>query len=114
MSTAPAVVADGLTKRYGARPGADRVSFRIEPAEPSALPGPTGGGKSPAVGRRADFRTPAVGAASVLGDDPRHADRAWRSRIGVVLQSTGHADALTVREILTHFARVFPAARDVD
>lgn len=114
MTTAPAVVADGLTKRYGARTVVDDVSFRIEPGETFALLGPNGAGKSTTVEMLEGFRTPTSGAASVLGVDPRHADRAWRSRIGVVLQSTGQADALTVREILTHFARVFPSARDVD
>ncbi|WP_425843120.1 ABC transporter ATP-binding protein [Agrococcus sp. TSP3-2-1] len=114
MTTAPAVVADGLTKRYGARTVVDDVSFRIEPGETFALLGPNGAGKSTTVEMLEGFRTPTSGSASVLGVDPRHADRAWRSRIGVVLQSTGQADALTVREILTHFARVFPSARDVD
>ncbi|ERG65059.1 hypothetical protein L332_11495 [Agrococcus pavilionensis RW1] len=114
MTTAPAVLADGLTKRYGARTVVDDVSFRIEPGETFALLGPNGAGKSTTVEMLEGFRTPTSGAASVLGVDPRHADRAWRSRIGVVLQSTGQADALTVREILTHFARVFPSARDVD
>ena len=114
MTTAPAVLADGLTKRYGARTVVDDVSFRIEPGETFALLGPNGAGKSTTVEMLEGFRTPTSGSASVLGVDPRHADRAWRSRIGVVLQSTGQADALTVREILTHFARVFPSARDVD
>ncbi|QUW18436.1 ABC transporter ATP-binding protein [Agrococcus sp. Marseille-Q4369] len=114
MTTAPAVLADGLTKRYGARTVVDDVSFRIEPGETFALLGPNGAGKSTTVEMLEGFRTPTSGSASVLGVDPRHADRAWRSRIGVVLQSTGQADALTVREILTHFARLFPSARDVD
>ncbi|WP_072314337.1 ABC transporter ATP-binding protein [Agrococcus sp. Marseille-P2731] len=114
MSTAPAVVVDGLTKRYGDRIAVDGVSFEIERGETFALLGPNGAGKSTTVEMLEGFRTPTSGRARVLGVDPRTGDRAWRSRIGVVLQSSGQAGMLTVREILTHFARVFPRARDVD
>ncbi|MCH1882167.1 ABC transporter ATP-binding protein [Agrococcus sp. ARC_14] len=114
MSTAPAVVVDGLSKRYGDRTVVDDVSFEIERGETFALLGPNGAGKSTTVEMLEGFRTPTGGSARVLGIDPRKGDRAWRSRIGVVLQSTGQAGMLTVREILTHFARIFPNARDVD
>ncbi|SDR87831.1 ABC transporter ATP-binding protein [Agrococcus carbonis] len=114
MSTAPPVVVDGLTKRYGARTVVDGVSFEIARGETFALLGPNGAGKSTTVEMLEGFRSPTSGTARVLGVDPRRGDGDWRSRIGVVLQSTGQAGALTVREILTHFARVFPHARDVD
>ncbi|GEK79438.1 ABC transporter [Agrococcus baldri] len=105
---------DGLTKRYGDRTVVDGVSFEIGRGETFALLGPNGAGKSTTVEMLEGFRTPTGGSARVLGVDPRQGGRDWRSRIGVVLQSTGQAGALTVREILTHFARVFPASRDVD
>src|SRR3712207_7922521 len=38
--------------------------------------------------------------------------RSWRDRIGVVAQSTGVGDALTVRETLDHFARYHGTAQD--
>src|SRR3712207_8391340 len=38
--------------------------------------------------------------------------RSWRDRIGVVAQSTGVGDALTVRETLDHFARCHGTAQD--
>ncbi|MDR7235223.1 ABC transporter ATP-binding protein [Agrococcus sp. BE272] len=114
MQHAPAVVADGLTKRYGARTVVDDVSFEIAEGETFALLGPNGAGKSTTDEMLEGFRVPTSGTARVLGADPQRADRDWRSRIGVVLQSTGQAGALTVREMLTHLARVFPNARDVD
>ncbi|KAA6430120.1 ABC transporter ATP-binding protein [Agrococcus sediminis] len=114
MQHAPAVVADGLTKRYGARTVVDDVSFEIAEGEAFALLGPNGAGKSTTVEMLEGFRVPTSGTARVLGADPQRADRDWRSRIGVVLQPTGQAGALTVREMLTHLARVFPNARDVD
>ncbi|GAA3606137.1 ABC transporter ATP-binding protein [Agrococcus terreus] len=114
MEQAPAVVVDRLTKRYGARTAVDGVSFEIARGETFALLGPNGAGKSTTVEMLEGFRTPTSGTASVLGVDPARADRAWRSRIGVVLQTTGQAGALTVREVVAHFARIFPDARDVD
>ncbi|MGM1029738.1 MAG: ABC transporter ATP-binding protein [Actinomycetota bacterium] len=114
MHQQPAVVVDGLTKRYGARTVVDDISFEIARGETFALLGPNGAGKSTTVEMLEGFRSPTSGSARVLGIDPQRGDRTWRSRIGVVLQSSGQAGALTVREILTHFARVFPTARDVD
>ncbi|WP_404312704.1 ABC transporter ATP-binding protein [Agrococcus terreus] len=114
MQQAPAVVVDRLTKRYGARTAVDGVSFEIARGETFALLGPNGAGKSTTVEMLEGFRTPTSGTARVLGVDPAHADRAWRSRIGVVLQTTGQAGALTVHEVVAHFARIFPDARDVD
>lgn len=114
MHPEAAVVVDGLTKRYGAHTVVDDVSFAIAQGETFALLGPNGAGKSTTVEMLEGFRTPTSGTARVLGIDPQRGDRGWRSRIGLVLQSSGQAGVLTVREILTHFARVFPDVRDVD
>jgi ABC-2 type transport system ATP-binding protein len=50
----------------------------------------------------------------VLGADPAHTSAAWRQRIGIVLQGTGEFDALTVREVVGHFAKLYPKAADPD
>jgi ABC-2 type transport system ATP-binding protein len=47
----------------------------------------------------------------VLGAEPQHADRAWRARIGLVLQSTSLDAQLTVREALATYAGLFPHPR---
>jgi ABC-2 type transport system ATP-binding protein len=49
----------------------------------------------------------------VLGTEPRRGGRAWRARIGLVLQSTSLDDQLSVRELLTVFALLYPAPRPV-
>jgi len=54
------------------------------------------------------------GEVSVLGEDPQHADRAWRARIGIVLQSSTENAELTVQEMVAHFARYYPYPRDPD
>jgi ABC-2 type transport system ATP-binding protein len=54
------------------------------------------------------------GEVSVLGTDPAHATRQWRSRIGIVLQTSNEAPELTVREMVRHFAGYYPSPRDPD
>jgi ABC-2 type transport system ATP-binding protein len=49
----------------------------------------------------------------VLGVDPEHADRAWRARIGVVLQEGQAQPQLTVRETLELWSAYYPRSRPV-
>jgi ABC-type multidrug transport system ATPase subunit len=52
------------------------------------------------------------GEGSVLGTDPAHGTRAWRSRVGIVWQDESAPAELTVRETVRHFARSYPKPRD--
>jgi ABC-2 type transport system ATP-binding protein len=49
---------------------------------------------------------------SVLGADPAHGTRAWRSRVGIVWQDESAPAELTVAETVRHFARYYPRPRD--
>jgi len=60
------------------------------------------------------FRTRDSGEVSVLGHDPQSANRLWRNRIGIVLQSSAGLDLLTPREILASTARTYSTPRTVD
>ena len=51
------------------------------------------------------------GEVSVLGTDPQRAGRAWRARIGIVLQLAADAPELTVAEMVGHFAGFYPSPR---
>ena len=51
---------------------------------------------------------PPTGTVRVLGADPRRGGRAWRARIGLVLQSTSLDPQLTVTEALTLFGGLYP------
>ena len=48
----------------------------------------------------------------MLGVDPADADLAWRTRIGIVLQSTSDNADLSVQEVVRAFATFYPAPRD--
>jgi ABC-2 type transport system ATP-binding protein len=108
-----AIVCEQLTKRYGDLVALDQVSFEIPPGQLVALLGPNGAGKTTTLELLEGFLHPTAGSIRVLGADPRRADRAWRARIGLVLQSTSLDGQLTVRELLGVFAQLYPDARAV-
>jgi ABC-2 type transport system ATP-binding protein len=108
-----AIVAKQLTKCYGELVAVDEVSFEVPPGQLVAVLGPNGAGKTTTMELLEGFQAPTAGTARVLGADPRHGDRAWRARIGLVLQSTSLDEQLTVRELLAVFARLYPDPRPV-
>ncbi|MFS4507407.1 ABC transporter ATP-binding protein [Clavibacter sp. Sh2141] len=103
-----------LAKTYGTTTALSGVSFDIHRGETFALLGPNGAGKSTTIEILEGYRLRSGGSASVLGVDPAKGGRAWRARIGMVLQSSSESGAMTVREQVAHFARLYPRPRDVD
>jgi ABC-2 type transport system ATP-binding protein len=111
---APAIEVNGLRKSYDAREVLHGLDFVVLPGEVFALLGPNGAGKTTTVEILEGYRSREDGAVSVLGEDPGQAGRAFRSRIGVVLQSSAVYPTLTVTEILRLFAGYYPSPRDAD
>ena len=79
-----------------------------------AFLGPNGAGKTTTVEILEGYRDRDAGEVSVLGVDPAAPTRAWRERIGIVLQSGKLRPHLTVRESVELFAGYYPAPRPVD
>jgi ABC-2 type transport system ATP-binding protein len=113
--SAPAVVVDGLTKKYGSNTAVDNISLRVETGEVFALLGPNGAGKTTTIEMLEGFRARDGGTVSVLGIDPadRTRQRELRERLGVVLQDLAVEPFLTVQEVLARSASYFPNPRDV-
>lgn len=109
-----AVRVRGLRKRYGDRAAVDGVDLDVHTGEILALLGPNGAGKTTTVEILEGHRRRDGGEVSVLGSDTASAGRAWRSRIGIVLQTATDAAELTVEEIVRHMAGYYPDARDTD
>lgn len=110
----PAVTVDGLVKRYGDVTAVDDVTFHIERGECFALLGPNGAGKSTTIEILEGYRTRTAGELRVLGADPSRAGLDWKSRLGIMLQSTGDVGVFSVTEILQQFATLYPNPRPVD
>jgi ABC-2 type transport system ATP-binding protein len=108
-----AVAAEHLSRRYGGLAALDDVSFEVAAGEVVALLGPNGAGKTTTMEILEGYQAPSGGTARVLGQDPAGAGRAWRARVGLVLQSTSLDPQLTVAEALVIFAGLFPRPRPV-
>jgi ABC-2 type transport system ATP-binding protein len=109
-----AVWARGLSKRYGDIAAVRGIDLEIAHGEVFALLGPNGAGKTTTVEILEGYRDRDGGEVSVLGADPRRAGRAgraWRARIGIVLQLAADAPELTVGEMVGHFAGFYPSPR---
>ncbi|MCC2312610.1 ABC transporter ATP-binding protein [Cellulomonas xiejunii] len=111
-TNAPAVLVEGLHKRYGDKRAVDGLDLRVEHGEIVAVLGPNGAGKTTTVETLEGFRRADAGHVRVLGEDPARGDRAWRARLGVVLQDNQDLAEVTVAEIVRHVAGFYPAPRD--
>jgi ABC-2 type transport system ATP-binding protein len=109
-----AVDVRGLTKSYSGRPAVRGIDLAIRQGEIFALLGPNGAGKTTTVEILEGYRARDGGEVSVLGEDPgRHRAR-LKSRVGIVLQSTGVDPYLTVAETVRMYAGYYPHPRPVD
>jgi ABC-2 type transport system ATP-binding protein len=86
MDNGAAVSVRDLRKSYGDVTAVAGIDVEIARGEVFALLGPNGTGKTTTVEILEGFRRRDQGTVSVLGQDPAQGDRAWRARIGIVLQ----------------------------
>jgi len=104
----------GLRKAYGDTVAVRDIDLVVEQGEILALLGPNGAGKTTTVEILEGFRSRDAGTVSVLGFDPAGGGRPLRERVGIVLQSSGIDQFLTVREVLVLYAGYYPRAVDIE
>ena len=109
-----AISVSGLVKSYDGVEAVRGISFEVAVGEVFGLLGPNGAGKTTTVEVLEGYRKRDGGEVQVLGHDPGRAERAFRERIGVVLQSSELWPSLTVRELHGLFAGYYEHPRDVD
>ena len=106
-----AIEVTDLKKRYGDVEAVRGVSFAVEAGEVFCLLGPNGAGKTTTTEIIEGHRVADAGTVRVLGHDPGRGERALRERIGVVLQSCGVQEELTVTELLDMTGRWYERPR---
>jgi ABC-2 type transport system ATP-binding protein len=104
----------GLRKSYGQVEAVRGIDLDVAAGQVFAFLGPNGAGKTTTVEVLEGYRDRDAGEVSVLGTDPATPTRAWRERIGIVLQSGKLRPHLTVRESVELFAGYYPSPRPID
>ncbi len=102
---AAAVLARGVTKRYGPVVALDDLDLDVRPGEIFCLLGPNGSGKTTTIKLLLGLIRPTRGDAFVFGRDP--GDLAVKHRIGYLPEETYLYRFLTAEETLAFFGRLF-------
>ena len=111
---AAAISVVGLCKDYGTLRAVNELSFTVARGEILALLGPNGAGKTTTVEILEGHRQRTSGTVDVLGYDPATGERAYRERIGIVLQEAGFDEDFTPRELIELQRRMYPRRLAVD
>jgi ABC-2 type transport system ATP-binding protein len=110
----PVISVRGLRKSYGDVEAVRGIDLEVHRGEVFAFLGPNGAGKTTTVEILEGYRRRSGGEVAVLGEDPVHAGREWRERIGIVLQSGRPDPYLTVRESLALYAGYYRTPRPIE
>ena len=101
------LTASRLTRRFGDRVAVENLSFDLRPGEVFALLGPNGAGKTTTLRMLAALIAPSSGRVEFAGEPitSRNAN-ALRARVGLLTESPGLWERLSVRQNLMTYARL--------
>ncbi|HEX3924943.1 MAG TPA: ABC transporter ATP-binding protein [Streptosporangiaceae bacterium] len=102
----------GLTKSYGQVRAVRGIDVTIKAGETTALLGPNGAGKSTTIDMILGLAQPDKGSVEIFGRSPAQAVHA--GAVGGMLQSGSLIDYLSVRELVTMVASLYPHPLKVD
>lgn len=102
-----AIVAEGLTYRYGDLTAVDDITFRVAKGEILGFLGPNGAGKTTTVRMLTGQRRPHEGRATLLGLDVAKRPKEVQAQIGVSFETTNLYEQMSAVENLALFARLF-------
>jgi ABC-2 type transport system ATP-binding protein len=107
----PAIDCQHLTYRYGKFTAVDDVTLQVRPGETMGLLGPNGAGKTTLVRMLTTLTPVQHGQLRVFGLDSRRQTVEIRSNIGYVPQQLSIEPALTGRQNVEWFARLYGLPR---
>jgi len=107
-----AIELTGLRKRYGRLEAVRGIDVSIAAGETVALLGPNGAGKSTTIDMILGLSDPDGGAVSVFGRPP--AESIAAGAVGGMLQTGALIRDLSVRELVTMIASLYPTPLDVE
>jgi gliding motility-associated transport system ATP-binding protein len=102
----PVLVAERLSKRYGARLAVDDVSFAVEAGEVMGLLGPNGSGKTTILRLLTGYLHPSSGTARIAGFDVVQAGLEARRYVGYVPEDVPLYSHMRVDEFLAFMGRL--------
>jgi len=103
----PAIVVEGLRKRYGAKQALDGLDLTVRAGTVQGILGPNGAGKTTAVRIMSTLLRPEEGRVEVAGIDVRTRADEVRSRIGLLGQNAAVDEELSGRQNLELFGRLY-------
>jgi ABC-2 type transport system ATP-binding protein len=106
------IAANGLTKSFGAVRAVRGIDLELQRGSTVALLGPNGAGKTTTIDMLIGLTKPDAGTVSLFGRTPSEAVKA--GSIGAMTQSGQLIDYLSVRELVTMIAAIYPAPLKVD
>jgi ABC-2 type transport system ATP-binding protein len=107
MSDDHAIVAHGLTRRFGKLTAVDHIDLAVPRSQIYGFLGPNGSGKSTSIRMLCGLLTPTEGEAEVLGHRVPGDAEALKRSIGYMTQRFSLYEDLTVRENLEFIADVY-------
>ncbi|MEW2358515.1 ATP-binding cassette domain-containing protein [Spirillospora sp. NPDC029432] len=112
-SGGPAVLVDGLVKRFGEVEAVRGIELAVEPGEVFGFLGPNGAGKSTTINMLCTLLRPTAGSARVAGHDVVRERDDVRRNIGLVFQDPTLDGYLTGEQNLRFHAELYGVPRSV-
>jgi ABC-2 type transport system ATP-binding protein len=107
----PAILANGLTKRFPGIRAVDSLSFDVRPGEIFGLVGPDGAGKTTSLRMLAGILPPDAGTASIAGVDVVRNPEGAKQFLSYMPQRFGLYEELSVDENIRFYADLFGVKR---